>query len=122
MPTINIRKNYLRKLLKRRYSEEFILNRISMLGTAIEGVTRDEFIIEVFPNRPDMLSVEGFARALSLFTGARKSLPKYSVAESGLKVLVDKSVSNVRPFIRCALVKNVTLNDDSIRSIMQVQE
>jgi phenylalanyl-tRNA synthetase beta chain len=122
MPTINISKNYLFRLLGKKISESVLLERISMMGTALEGESKDEISIELFPNRPDMLSVEGFARGLSCFLGLRKSLPEYSAKKSSLKIEVDKSVKNIRPFIKCGLVKNVRLTDEAIKSLMQVQE
>jgi len=122
MPTINIKKKYLFKLLGKKIPESVLLDRISMMGTALEGETKDELVIELFPNRPDMLSVEGFARGLSCFMGIRRNPPSYSIKKSGLKVKIDPSVKKVRPFIKCGLVKNVNLKDEAIKSLMQVQE
>ncbi len=42
-----------------------------MLGTDLEDVTDDEITVEIFPNRPDMLSEQGFGRALSSFIGVK---------------------------------------------------
>ena len=42
-------------------------NKISMFGTPIENVTENEVSVEVFPNRPDLLSMQGFVRALNTF-------------------------------------------------------
>ena len=47
-------------------------DRISMLGTDLEDIKGNEIIVEIFPNRPDMLSEQGFARAFSSFIGIKK--------------------------------------------------
>lgn len=92
-----------------------------MLGTDLEEVSDDEIHVEIFPNRPDMLSEQGFARAFSSFIGVKTGLRKYDVIKSNCKVIVDKSVS-MRPYTACAIVKGLKFNDESIREIMQIQE
>jgi phenylalanyl-tRNA synthetase beta chain len=44
------------------------------------------------------------------------------VEESDIVMNVDPSVKEVRPFVRCALVKNVEMTDELITSLMQLQE
>src|SRR3989338_2528138 len=121
MPTIILNKTELEKLVGKKLSLEQLQDRISMLGTDLEKTEGNEIQVEVFPNRPDMLSEQGFARALSSFIGAQTGLRKYIVKKSGLKVIVDKSVS-MRPYTACAIVKNLSFNDEKIREIMQAQE
>jgi phenylalanyl-tRNA synthetase beta chain len=121
MPTITIDKKDLLKQIGKNFSDDKLKDRISMLGTDLEKVTKKDITVEIFPNRPDMLSSEGFARALSSFIGVKKGLKKYKVKKSGYNVVVDKSVS-VRPYTVCALVKNLKFTDEKIKNIMQVQE
>lgn len=47
--------------------DEKMQDKISMFGTPIEQVTDNEVSVEVFPNRPDLLSFQGFSRALVCF-------------------------------------------------------
>ena len=100
-----------------------IEERIPMLGVGWEGTEGEEFSIEVFPNRPDMLSVEGLARAFSSFMNIERGLREYKAepAEEFL-IVVQPKVMNVRPFIVSCVVKNVDLSDDLIRSVIQMQE
>ena len=122
MPTITLDKKDLMKLLGRVIPDEKLKDRISMLGTDLEKVTKDEIEVEIFPNRPDMLSSEGFARALSSFIGIKKGLKEYKINKSSYKLKKDSKVKKVRPFAVNAVVKNVVFNDASIKSLMQVQE
>ncbi|GAG11444.1 unnamed protein product, partial [marine sediment metagenome] len=80
------------------------------------------FQLEVFPNRPDLLSIEGLARAYASFTGLRTGLREYEVKEAGYKVNVEKKVEGVRPYFVTAVVKNVDFDDSLIRSVIQMQE
>lgn len=124
MPTITLNKEVLEKLVGKRLSLEDLKDRISMFGTDLEKIEKNEIVVEVFPNRPDMLSEQGFARALSSFIGVKTGLRKYKTNKRGkeYKVTIDSSVKKVRPYTACAIVKNLKLNDERIREIIQIQE
>jgi phenylalanyl-tRNA synthetase beta chain len=122
MPTVKFSKKCILESLGRKISDEQLLDRIAMLGTGIEGVDGDEISIEVSPNRPDLLSVQGLARALSSFLSIKTGLKKYIVKKSSIKVIIDKSVKDVRPFTVCAVVRDLKLTDERIRQIIQIQE
>jgi len=122
MPVIEVNIEDFRELLGRDVTVEELQDRLPMMGTSWEGTTEDGFQLEVFPNRPDLLSIEGLARAYSSWTGARTGLRRYSVEKSDYKVVVDKKTQEVRPWFVTAVVKNVEFDDPLIRSIIQMQE
>src|SRR3989344_8001887 len=122
MPTVNLNKKEFEKLVGKKLELDKLKDRISMLGTDLEKIEGNEIIVEVFPNRPDMLSEQGFARAFSSFIGVKKGLRDYKVKRSNYKVIVEKSVKEVRPFTACAVVKNLKFDDEKIKSIIQIQE
>jgi phenylalanyl-tRNA synthetase beta chain len=93
-----------------------------MMGTGWEGETEDGFSLEVFPNRPDLLSIEGLARAYSSWTGSHTGLRDYFVYPSDYKVIVDKKTQEVRTYFVTAVIKNVEFDDALIRSFIQMQE
>ncbi len=121
MPTITLNKTVFEKLVGKKLPLEQLKDRISMLGTDLEKIEGDEIHVEIFPNRPDLLSEQGFARAFSSFIGVKTGWREYQVKKSGLKVMVDKSVT-MRPYTMCALVKNLRFTDEKIRELMQIQE
>ncbi|MBI2666038.1 phenylalanine--tRNA ligase subunit beta [Candidatus Woesearchaeota archaeon] len=121
MPTITLNKNEFEKLVGKELPLEELKDRISMLGTDLEKIENNEIHVEIFPNRPDMLSEQGFARAFSSFIGVKTGLRQYEVKKSGLKVIVDSSVT-MRPYTACAIVKNLQFTDERIKEIMQAQE
>ncbi len=122
MPVVNFDYYDLLYLLGREVEREELLKKIPMMGVCIERVEGDEISIEVFPNRPDLLSVEGMARALRSFLGFEKGMKKYEMKPPSISLTVDKSVKDVRPFIAGAIVRNVEMNDETIASLMEVQE
>jgi phenylalanyl-tRNA synthetase beta chain len=93
-----------------------------MIGADLDKVEQDEISIEFFPDRPDLASVEGIARASRAFYNFETGLKKYDVKKSEIKINVEPSVKKVRPYIVTALVKNVTMTDELIASLMELQE
>ena len=101
-----------------------IEDKIRLFGTPLDSVTKNELEIEIFPNRPDLLSLHGYLRAFKAFIGKETGLKKY-VVQKGKKdyiVKVDKSVKEVRPYTSCAIVKNLNLDDERIKEIIELQE
>lgn len=122
MPTIKYNKRIILELLGRKVSDEQLANRISFLGTGFEGINDSEIEVEIFPNRPDLLSEQGMARALNAFMDIKTGFKKYDVKKSGVKLIVDKSVKGIRPYTACAIVKGLKLTDERIKEIIQIQE
>lgn len=121
MPIVTLNKNAFENYVGKKLPLDKLKENISYLGTDLEKIEGNEIHVEVFPNRPDMLSEQGFARAFSSFIGVKKGLKKYDIKKGGYKVIVDKSVS-MRPYTVCAIIKNIKFNDEKIRQIMQIQE
>jgi phenylalanyl-tRNA synthetase beta chain len=122
MPTITLNKEVFEKLVGKKLPIDKLKDRISMIGTDLEGIEGNEINVEIFPNRPDLLSEQGFARAFSSFVGVKTGLREYKVEKSGEKVIVDKSVKDVRPYTACAIVKGIKFDDEKIKEIVQIQE
>ena len=104
--------------------DEKMQNKISMFGTPLEKFDNTEIEIEVFPNRPDLLSYHGFKRAFLAFLGKQKGLKEYKLnkPEKDYEVIIDNSVKEVRPYTACAIVKGLKFNDDKIKEIVDIQE
>ncbi len=104
--------------------DEKMQDRISMFGTPLDKVGAEEMEVEIFPNRPDMLSYHGFKRSFLSFIEETKGLKEYKV-EKALKdyeVDIDSSVKDVRPFTVCAIVKGLKFDNDRIKEIVDLQE
>ena len=127
MPTVEFDTEDLMHLLgDGNLTVDFLRQRIPMMGVDMDKIDDESVVVEIFPNRPDMLSVEGFARALSGFLGIETGFKNYQVIdpgiESNIKFHVNSNVKDVRAECACALIKNVELDDDSMVSLMNLQE
>ncbi|MHA2273204.1 MAG: phenylalanine--tRNA ligase subunit beta [Candidatus Hodarchaeales archaeon] len=124
MPTFEFDRDDFCELVGKHYGISELQGRLPMMGIpdteALEG--GDIFKVEVAPNRPDMVCVEGLARAFASFERVKIGLRPYNAETSDLELHVDPSVKDVRPFICCAVVENVSLSDDAIVSLFNVQE
>ena len=107
-----------------RLSPETI-KKISLFGTPLEKITKEEIEIEIFPNRPDLISLQGYLRSFKVFLDKsphaqttykiNKPLPNY-------QVIIDNSVKNIRPYTACAIIKNIHFDDQRIKEIVNLQE
>ena len=104
--------------------DEKMRNKISMFGTPLEKEDEKEISVEIFPNRPDLLSYQGFKRAFLAFLDKKTGFLSYKVnkPDDKYKVIVDSSVKDIRPYTACAIVKDLKLNDEKIKEIIEMQE
>ncbi len=101
---------------------EHIIEEIPMLGAEVEKVYGKTVEVEFFPNRPDLFSIEGTARAMRKFMGVETGISNYEVNKSNFKLHVDESVLDVRPYVHGAVVKDLKLDKSTIKSLMDLQE
>lgn len=111
---------YLQSQLKDKITIERLEQILLQLGFELEEQIDDQIKIDITPDRIDALSTFGLARILNAFISDEKKT--YTAKKSDYKVIIDKSVKQVRPYTRCAVVKNITLTDDRIKEIIWVQE
>ncbi|MFP4117022.1 MAG: phenylalanine--tRNA ligase subunit beta [Candidatus Aenigmatarchaeota archaeon] len=122
MAVVSFDMKELEELVGKKLNKDVLENKVPMMGCEFEGVENRKVNYEVFPDRPDLLSVEGFARALRYFLGVEEGLENYEVGKSGIELKVEDSVDPVRPCISAGVVRNVQLDESVLKSIMQVQE
>jgi phenylalanyl-tRNA synthetase beta chain len=104
--------------------DEKMQDRIAMFGTPLENFNNEEIEIEIFPDRPDMLSYQGFKRSFLAFLGKKKGIKKYRInkPEKDYEVHVDSSVKEIRPYTVCAIVRKLKFDDEKIKEIIEIQE
>jgi len=122
MPVVTFDYNDFIKLLGFKISKEELIDKLPMIGADFDKVEDDEISIEFFPNRPDLASVEGIARASRAFFNFETGLKKYPIEKSDIILNVESSVKKVRPYVTTALVKGVEMTDELITSLMDLQE
>lgn len=99
-----------------------IIDRVPMIGADIERIEEDHVDVEFFPDRPDLYSPEGVARAMRGFLGIEEGLPVYTVHPSGITFSVDPGLAGIRPHLASAVIRNVDLDEEAIESLMSLQE
>ena len=122
MPSIELNTPELMEFLDNKFTLNELKERIPMIGVDMECIDEEKIVVEIFPNRPDMLSVEGFSRALKGFLEIEQGPVKYEVKNSDVSLTVSPSVKDVRPYIASAIVKNVNFNENFLVSLMNLQE
>lgn len=124
MPVINFNLEDLKSLMGTKMEDKEVLDRIPMIGADFHDFdpATKEASIEFFPNRPDLYSVEGLARALRSFFDIELGLRTYDISASDIVMKVEPSVKGVRPYVVGAVISGVTLDDKGIRSLMELQE
>ena len=124
MPVINFKYSDLCSLLGKDVPQELLIERIPLIGADMHDTEggNDDMSVEFFPDRPDMFSVEGLARALRAFLDISPGIRDYKVEKGNISVKTDKSVIPIRPCFACAVVKDIDVNDNLIKSMMELQE
>ncbi len=120
LPTITVKKRNLLNMIDASLSNEELQRLINLIKPEVEEVTTDEISYELNPDRSDLFSSPGLARAINGFLGRRVGLPQYDVCEKRLSVKVEEV--KVRPYFACAIVKGLQLSDTKVEELMEFQE
>lgn len=121
MPVVRIYYDDMERLIGA--SKETIMGRLAMMGADIGKRAEEEYVdVEFFPDRPDLYSAEGVARAMQGFLGLKTGLVEYEVKPGPIVLKVDESVKSVRPIIGCAVVRGLSFTSEAIESLMGLQE
>ncbi|MDG6989271.1 MAG: phenylalanine--tRNA ligase subunit beta [Nitrososphaerota archaeon] len=99
-----------------------IVDRLPYIGLDIEEVGTDFIRVEYSPNRPDLGTDYGIARAMRGLLGKEVGLPMFRTKPSGVFVSVDRRLSSVRPYIACCVVAGLELDDEDVRQVISLQE
>lgn len=98
------------------------IDRVPMIGADIERIEEDHIDIEFFPDRPDLYSPEGVARAMRGFLDIKTGLPRYTTGTSEITITLDEGIKQVRPYLSSAVVRGLKFDDYTIESLMGLQE
>ena len=120
MAVITLPYKYLERLT--RTDRKTILDKIALIGSDVERTEEDHADVEFFPDRPDLFSPEGVARAMRGYLGIETGLSSYPVKPSGISFTIDPKLADIRPVLGAAVIRGVTFDDESIQSIMSLQE
>ncbi len=120
MPIVKLNNEYLARLT--RTDIQTIRNELPMMGSEVEREEEEQTDVQYFPNRPDLYSAEGTARALRGYLGIETGLPVYTVTPSNVTFTVDPGLNDIRPYLGSAVIRNVNMDNAMIESLMGLQE
>ena len=98
------------------------------LGCPVDSNSEESIEVEVFPDRPDLLSHETIARASRTFLSASEVGVGLPVSQGEIKLSVASELEDVRPIVMGAVVRGVDTGsnpeerEDFIQSLMDHQE
>ena len=150
MPTLAVERDVLFDHIGRIYSDEEFDELCFEFGVELDDITseRDEatksatvkltkaemeslsnaviYKIDVPANRYDLLCVEGLSRALRVFQGEMIS-PTYTKVTNGQNhqhqmTVLQTNTATIRPFIVCAILRNVTFTPQRYQSFLDLQD
>ena len=125
MPTISVKQNLLRRLVESRgrvHDVEDLAFRLPLMGTDIDTCDEDVLDIEIFPDRPDLLSPETLFHGMMPFLHDSPPSPRLAIKPGTISMRVAPELSDIRPVILGAVVRGLELDEDIIKRLMDHQE
>lgn len=122
MPVVRFDVRTLQTQLDGDVSRDELRDLIPRIGADVEEAEGDEWGVEFFPDRPDLLTVEGIARALRHYRDPSKAPAGYDVEDPQVRLTVDDSVEGVRPVIAGAVLRGVRLPPGRLEGLIDLQE
>jgi phenylalanyl-tRNA synthetase beta chain len=124
VPVVNIKFERLKRLVS-GVKMNTILDTLPFIGVDIEDVGKDLIRVEYNPNRPDLSSDYGMARALRGLLDIEIGLPKFKLAgRSGVAVGIEDAatIRRVRPYLVALVAKNGKLDEETLKQLIAMQE
>ena len=131
MPTLELQHSilrYVQDLNGTQHDPETWSDWLPRIGCPVDSNDETVVEVEVFPDRPDLLSHEALAKASRSFLGLGGASVALGVLDGEIEVNVDSSLGEVRPVIMAAVVRGVDTGsdieqkNDFIQSLMDHQE
>lgn len=120
MPVISVKLWDLARLVGRELERGEIFRYMTALKCEIERMEGGELEYEANHDRPDLFSAEGLARAIRGLMSKGDIPLRYRVADAGALAYADHVPG--RPYAAFAIVRDVSLDEEAIIQIMQLQE
>lgn len=125
MPTITFSFKDLQKLAGKKLSIEELSKFIEYGKGELKSYDEKEDEASVDfddTNLPYLWSAEGIARLIKGISGKEKGIPKLKIEKGNYKLIVDRSVNKVRPYISAFVAKGCKVDDYLLKQIIQLQE
>lgn len=131
MPTLDFKHSiieYIQNINGVEHRGEDWTDWLPKIGCPVEQNDQDSIEVEVFPDRPDLLSHETIARASRSFLNSSEVSVELPVTQGDIRVEIEPELEYVRPVIMGAVVRGVDTGSNTqereefIQSLMEHQE
>ena len=125
MPSISVEQSLLRRFVEakgRKHDIEDLAFRLPLMGTDIDNCDDQVLDIEIFPDRPDLLSPETLFHGMMPFLHDAPPNPRLLVNPGTISMTVSPELANIRPVILGAVVRGLDIDEDVIKRLMDHQE
>ncbi len=127
MPTIDIKKHDLEKLIGRKLALSALEKHLMLAKAELKGygAETDDLKVELSDsNRPDLWSAEGIARQIRIaLSGKPETYPFFKPGHKATReIRVAKGLKSVRPYIAACTASSVRMNDDVLAQMIQSQD
>jgi len=125
MPTITFSLKDLQELIGKKLSIDELKELLYYCKAELEDYDKSSDEVKADfgdTNLPYLWSVEGIARLLKGVLKLEKGIPDFKTNKADYKVVVDKSVKRIRPFIAAFVAKSRVITDDFLKQMIQLQE
>jgi len=139
MPTVSVVRDRLFEELGRTYTDEEFDELCFEYGLELDDVVEEKvggggrikqgeeeiatvYKVDVPANRYDLLCTEGLVQALRVFKGFDEFPPRLSPTEAQCVVQVKAETKEIRPFVVCAVLSNISLSPAAYQSLIDLQE
>lgn len=109
------------KILGKELTYQELEDILFQFGLDIKGKDGDALKIEITPDRYDLLSVQGLCRALRAYFEIKPGMPKYKIEKYPSFVKIENPLDKW-PYAVAFVVKDLKLDDEKIKEIIQLQE
>ncbi len=125
IPTISVDQELLREFVVnsgRKHDVDDLAFRLPLMGTDIDKCDDEVLEIEIFPDRPDLLSAETLFHGMLPFLHDAPPRPRLNVQPGTISMTVSEDLRNIRPVILGAVVRGLNIDDNVIKRLMDHQE
>ena len=124
MPTLDFTVDRLSKLVGKELNFEDLQTDLQWISLDIDDFDKEENLLKVEygPNRADFSSPEGIARAMKGYYELEMGMPTWEMTDGPVVMKVDQKVKKVRPYVVIAVIRNIDLNDEEVKTVMNIQE
>ena len=123
MPKVEINKKDLNSLLFKKINDKKLESLLESAKAELDEILPNAYKIELNDtNRPDLWSSAGLARQLNQYQLEKEYTYDFFANKVENKIIVDKNVNGIRPYIVGFAVKNIKITEPLLLELIQNQE